>query len=417
MCDGYRQLTAERHSASFSVRAMTFLLDAQFALPMEQVPSQFRPGIRVNGRITTELREKFEQIIATEPVFERGPEQYLLGRAERIAKSVAKCRRLVELARQHGLLHTHDVEYSDPQIKYQASIQSKQSTSTSFLTNSAFWLLRQCVHDEMGCDLHILMFIPSLRATFTAAQQALWVPQAEQWRIIGCYCQTELGHGSNVQAIETTATYIHATDEIEIHTPSLTAIKWWPGALAATANHAMVFARLIVPRNGGNVENDNLKSTNTSKDMSYDWGVHNFVVPLRDMQTHCPLPGITIGDVGPKMGYASNDNGYVHFDRVRIPRATHMGMARAILGKEGHYHLLPVSLSPTEQNSSRRDRAEKILLYKTMTDVRAYFVKWSCAQILSKAVTIAVRYSAVRRQGFGKRKAGIKSLISVFMII
>ena len=35
------------------------------------------------------------------------------------------------------------------------------------------------------------------------------------------------------------------TDEVEVHTPSLEAAKWWPGGLGHTANHALVFARLI----------------------------------------------------------------------------------------------------------------------------------------------------------------------------
>ena len=30
--------------------------------------------------------------------------------------------------------------------------------------------------------------------------------------------------------------------------------------------------------------------------------------------------GITLGDIGPKFGYDSNDNGFLRFDHVRIPR-------------------------------------------------------------------------------------------------
>lgn len=33
-----------------------------------------------------------------------------------------------------------------------------------------------------------------------------------------------------------------------------------------------------------------------------DYGPHGFVVQIRDMDTHKPLPGITVGDIGPKFG-------------------------------------------------------------------------------------------------------------------
>ena len=38
------------------------------------------------------------------------------------------------------------------------------------------------------------------------------------------------------------------------------------------------------------------------------------------MDTHLPMPGITVGDIGEKLGYSSVDNGYVSFDHYRIPR-------------------------------------------------------------------------------------------------
>ena len=75
----------------------------------------------------------------------------------------------------------------------------------------------------------------------------------------------------------------------------------WPGELGVYANWALVYAGLIV---------DGQKK-----------GVHPFMVPIRDMETHRPLPGVTVGDIGPKLGYSKKDNGYLAFNNVRVPRA------------------------------------------------------------------------------------------------
>jgi len=66
------------------------------------------------------------------------------------------------------------------------------------------------------------------------------------------------------------------------------------------ANHAVVFARLVIDGN--------------------DYGVVPFIVQIRDRDTHKHMPGIKSGDMGPKMGYNSKDNGWLTFDHVRIPR-------------------------------------------------------------------------------------------------
>ena len=51
------------------------------------------------------------------------------------------------------------------------------------------------------------------------------MPQAKALKIIGCYAQTEIGHGSNVAGLETTATLDMKTDEWVIHTPTIRATK------------------------------------------------------------------------------------------------------------------------------------------------------------------------------------------------
>lgn len=69
------------------------------------------------------------------------------------------------------------------------------------------------------------MFVPAIKGQGTDEQQQKWLPLAYKMQIIGCYAQTELGHGSNVQGLETTATFDPQTDEFIIHSPTLTSSK------------------------------------------------------------------------------------------------------------------------------------------------------------------------------------------------
>ena len=115
-----------------------------------------------------------------------------------------------------------------------------------------------------------------------------------------------------------------------------------------------------------------------------DHGVHNFIVPLRDVATHELLPGVQTGDIGPKIGYNTMDNGHASFDRVRIPRAN-MPCRYATLTREG----------VLERTAGANPR----VAYVTMLGIRALLVS-SAADYLAKGCTVAVRYSAVRRQGF-----------------
>ena len=115
----------------------------------------------------------------------------------------------------------------------------------------------------------------------------------------GCFAMTGTGHGSNVQGIRTTATYDHGPASFIIHTPDADAQKEYIGNAASHGRYATVFAKLIVD--------------------GTDHGVSAFVVPLRD-EAGQVMPGVTIGDCGPKMGLNGVDNGTIRFDQVRIPR-------------------------------------------------------------------------------------------------
>jgi acyl-CoA oxidase len=115
----------------------------------------------------------------------------------------------------------------------------------------------------------------------------------------GCFAMTETGHGSNVQALGTTATYDPQTEEFVVHTPDDHARKDYIGNAARDGRMAAVFAQLIA---GGE-----------------ERGVHAILVPLRDEQGDT-LPGIRIEDCGPKLGLNGVDNGRIWFDHVRVPR-------------------------------------------------------------------------------------------------
>lgn len=70
------------------------------------------------------------------------------------------------------------------------------------------------------------------------------------------------------------------------------------------SNYALIFAQLIIPEDG---------------DMT-NCGIFPFLVPMRDRDTHKHLPGIKSGDMGPKFGYTSSENGWLTMENVRIPR-------------------------------------------------------------------------------------------------
>ncbi|MCR6029949.1 acyl-CoA oxidase [Nocardioides sp. zg-579] len=118
-------------------------------------------------------------------------------------------------------------------------------------------------------------------------------------KLMGCFAMTESGHGSNVQALGTVATYDVATQEFVVTTTHEAARKDYIGNAAEHARLGVVFAQLEVAGDSH--------------------GVHAFVVPLRDEDGHV-LDGVRIEDDGRKMGLNGVDNGRIWFDQVRIPR-------------------------------------------------------------------------------------------------
>ncbi|EFA84508.1 acyl-CoA oxidase [Heterostelium album PN500] len=189
------------------------------------------------------------------------------------------------------------------------------------------------------------------------------LPDIQSGKLLGCFAMTELGHGSNVRSLETTATYIPETNEFVIQTPKRTATKWWIGN-AGHAVMASVFARLIV--NGEDQE------------------VHCFLVPIRQPNGVDLMPGVRIGDCGPKFGMNGVDNGWIQFESVRIPYDNLYDKYGSIVN--GVYQ------SPIA-NPSRRFAN---ILAQMITG--RISISYGCARTLKVALTIAVRYSNKRVQ-------------------
>jgi acyl-CoA oxidase len=97
----------------------------------------------------------------------------------------------------------------------------------------------------MGLFLHQSAFRPAVELLASEEQAKKWLPLIRELKITGAYAQTELGHGSDVQALQTTATFDTLTQEFVFHTPTTSAIKFWPGGLGKSSTHCVLFARLI----------------------------------------------------------------------------------------------------------------------------------------------------------------------------
>lgn len=277
-----------------------------------------------------ERKNRILNILQQDKVFDKSPDYYL-GRTEKFELALARAKRYRQLA-----------------------VQNKWSDEEKRVANDL-------ISEPLPYALHEGMYLITLRDQGTPEQHKKYLVPAQKDENIGCYAQTELGHGSNVRGLETLAIWNPEDKTFIIHSPTLTASKWWIGSLGRTANFACVMAQLVIK--------------------GKPYGPHPFVVPIRDLKTHQLLPNVYAGDIGPKFGYNTMDNGFLLFNKVKVPHDAMLARFSAVDPNTSKY-LQPASPS---------------LIYGTLTWVRSNIVLAS-GSTLARGVTIATRYLAVRRQ-------------------
>lgn len=208
------------------------------------------------------------------------------------------------------------------------------------------------------------LFGGSIHRLGTAAHHQHYLPAVSNLALPGAFAMTELGHGSNVRDLETTAHYDPTTEEFIIHTPTESARKEYIGNAARHGQLATVFAQLTI--NGE------------------AYGVHAFLVPIRTADG-APMPGVRIADNGEKMGLNGVDNGRLWFDQVRIPRTALLNRFAEVT-PEGEYQ------SPIASEAKRF-----FTMIGTLVAGRIG-IATAALSAAKSGLTIAIRYAAQRRQ-------------------
>ena len=225
---------------------------------------------------------------------------------------------------------------------------------------------------QIKSGVQLGLFAAAINQLGTDEQKDKWLADALSLTVPGAFAMTEIGHGSDVASIGTTATYDATTGEFVLNTPFRAAWKDYLGNAAEHATAATVFAQLI------------------SDGVNY--GVHCFYVPIRDPRTMAMLPGIQSEDDGLKGGLRGIDNGRLAFDHVRIPREN-------LLARYGQ-------VAPDGTYTSSIDSPGRRFFTQLGALVQGRVSLDGAATVASKiGLAIAIRYASERRQFAGANPA------------
>lgn len=235
-----------------------------------------------------------------------------------------------------------------------------------------FAIFMECVnHYDLSIAVrfafHSLLYYDSLKFLGKNEYHLEYAERSLTLEDVGCFALTEFGHGTNVRGIGTVAVYDEKTGEFVLNSPNVESYKWWIGGAGLTANMGVVFAQTY------------------SRGECH--GIQAFLVKIRDQPGvgGKPMPGVILGDTGPKVGNDAVDNGYIGFKNCRIPR-------KAMLNKFSEISEDGVFSSEISSPDVRFATA-----IGALSEGRVG-VCMGTHTILINALTIAGRYSFIRKQ-------------------
>ncbi|CAF1273683.1 unnamed protein product [Didymodactylos carnosus] len=255
-------------------------------------------------------------------------------------------------------------------LRYQELCKSKLLTDEEMFDNPRFKIVLEQVLAmyDSSCHakytLHVTLFRETIRTLGTERHEHILNEDANR-EIFGCFALTELSHGSNTKEMRTTATYDPISEKFILNTPDIEAMKFWVGNLGYHATHAILFAQLYTE--------------------GVCHGLHPFVVPIRDPLTYQAYDGVEVGDIGEKLGWNGLDNGFLIFHNYPVDRVNLLNRHGDVLA-DGTY-------STPFKTSNKRFGASLGALSSGRVGISSLAIG-----LLTNCITIAVRYSCVRKQ-------------------